>query len=396
MTICILGRQPAIALAELEALYGADAVRPIGGGTAMVDADIHFKRLGGTQKAGTVLTTIPGTNPQKAFQWLQENLSSHIEPVEGKLKLGVSLYGLAMPVPRINANALSLKKAMKQNGQSVRIVPNTESALSSAQTYHNNLTDKKGCEIMLVRDGDMTIVARVTDIQGIDAYRKRDQERPHRDTFVGMLPPKLAQTIVNLAVFTLDEDRNKPAKATDAPLTILDPFCGTGVILQEASLMGFHLYGTDLNEKMIRYTTGNMAWLFERYPIQPQVRYEAADATNHTWSKPFDVIACEGYLGHPFASEPSREALMETVQTCNVIMRKFLKNIGSQVTPGTRFCIAAPAWYYKGKFEHLPVLSELEAMGYSRIDFVHAKRDEMIYHREGQVTGRELIVLTKS
>lgn len=394
MTICILGRQPALGLAELEALYGSAAVRPVGDTAALVDADITFKRLGGSLKAGTVITSIPGTDPQKAFTWLQKNLAGSIEKIDGKLKLGISLYGLAMPVAKLNANALSLKKVLKQNGQSVRIVPNTELELSSAQTYHNNLTDERGCEIMLIRDGDMTIIARATDVQGIDAYRKRDQERPHRDNFVGMLPPKLAQIIINLAAFTLDDKRADTPKQ-DKGLTVLDPFCGTGVILQEASLMGYALYGTDVSEKMTTYTKQNIEWLFERYPVKTTVRYETADATNHQWRKPIDIVACEGYLGHPFAAEPSKEALQETIQTCNVIMRKFLRNLKGQIEPGTPLCIAMPAWHVRGTIYHLPLLDDLEDVGYNRIDFVHANREDLIYHREDQVTGRELVVLTK-
>lgn len=394
MTILILGRQPAIGLAELESLYGADAVRPVGSYAALVDAEINFKRLGGSQKAGVVLNSIQSNDPQKAFQWLQKNLGDVIEPVEGKVKFGISLYGLNMKVDRLNANALSLKKVLKQKGQSSRVVPNTELELSSAQTYHNNLTDDKGCEIMIVRDGPTMLIARATDVQGIDAYRKRDQERPHRDTFVGMLPPKLAQTIVNLASFTLDEDRVKKTDDSEVSKTVLDPFCGTGVILQEASLMGYQIYGTDLNEKMVRYTRDNINWLFERYPIKTGVFYETADATDHTWRKPLDIIACEGYLGHPFASEPTKEALMETVQTCNTIMRKFLRNIKSQVKPGTPFCIAMPAWHVRGQVYHLPLLEELTNTGYERIGFVHAKDEDLIYRREDQVVGRELIVLT--
>jgi len=397
MTICILGRQPAIGLAELEALYGSDAVRPVGKSAASVDAEINFKRLGGSLKAGSLITTIHGTDPQKAFAWLQKNLPDHVGRVEGKLKLGVSIYGLSMPVGKLGANTLSLKKVLKTAGQSVRVVPNTELELSSAQTYHNNLVDERGCEIMIIRDGDSTLIARATHVQGIDAYRKRDQERPHRDNFVGMLPPKLAQTIVNLAAFTLDDQRGKPRlnKDTDLPLTVLDPFCGTGVVLQEAALMGYQLYGTDISEKMVRYTRDNINWLFERYPIKTGVFYETADATDHTWRQPIDQVACEGYLGHPFASEPTKEALMETIQTCNVIMRKFLKNIGTQLKPGTPLCIAAPSWFVRGKLYHLPLFEDEEHPGFSRIDFVHAKREDLIYRREDQVTGRELVVLTK-
>lgn len=385
MTISILGRQPALGLAELESLYGADNVRPVGADAAQVDADVDFSRLGGTIKAGRILTTITGTNPQKALIWLQKNLGTEVAGTEGKLKLGLSLYGVAMPLAKLNANALSLKKALRQAGHSVRVVPNTELALSSAQTHHNNLTDERGCELLIVRDGDSMIIARASHVQNIDAYRRRDQERPMRDAYVGMLPPKLAQIIINLAAAS-DHSTDK---------TLLDPFCGTGVVLQEAALMGYAVYGTDLSDKMVRYTRDNMVWLKDTHHVETDVYYEVGDATDHRWRQPIDIVACEGYLGHPFATVPSKEALMETVQTTNVIMRKFLQNISSQLKPGARLCIAAPAWQFRGSFTRLPILDDLKNLGYNRIDFVHSDGSALIYHREGQVTGRELVVLTK-
>ena len=62
-TICLLGRQPAIGRAELEALYGATAVTPIGAQAALVDATLDFARLGGTVKAAIHLTTLETVDP---------------------------------------------------------------------------------------------------------------------------------------------------------------------------------------------------------------------------------------------------------------------------------------------------------------------------------------------
>jgi hypothetical protein len=46
-SLCILGRQPALGLAELESLYGANRVQPLNS-AALLDIatkDINFKRL---------------------------------------------------------------------------------------------------------------------------------------------------------------------------------------------------------------------------------------------------------------------------------------------------------------------------------------------------------------
>lgn len=382
MVICILGRQPAIGLAELESLYGAENVRPVGDIAALVETDVDFSRLGGSVKAGQVFATIPGANAQKAFSWLGKNITDLVGNVEGKLKLGVSLYGLPMPPAKINGNVLSLKKVLRTSGLSVRTVPNTETALNSAQTYHNKLTGPLGCEILLVRDGNDTIIATATDVQDIDSYTLRDRGRPKRDAFVGMLPPKLAQTIINLG--SADKTSGR----------VLDPFCGTGVVLQEARLMGYAVYGTDKVPKMIDYTQANLDWL--RTDVTSSIQLEPGDATKHEWQQPIDFVACEGYMGQPLGGQdPTSERLNKIISDCDSIMSGFLKNIHGQLKPGTRLCVAGPAWFVRDKIYHLPTLDDLENLGYTRIDFEHTTREDLIYRREDQVVGRELVVITR-
>jgi len=385
-TICILGRQPAIALAELEAVYGAEKIRVIGGTIALVEDDVDFARFGSLIKIAKLLTPLPGTNPQKGIDYCRRALPEHLSYLpEGKLKLGVSLYGLQMPVHKLNANVLSLKKVVKNAGRSVRVVPNTDLALSSAQTMHNHLTSELGMELILVRDGEQMLLGQVTSVQDINDYGRRDRGRPKRDARVGMLPPKLAQTIINFAV----------ADAS-SPLTILDPFCGTGVIPQEALLQGYDVIGTDLEPRMIDYTEQNLAWLREKYDISATQTLEVGDATSHEWPTPINFVACEGFLGTPFSAVPSAEKLRETIHDSNTIMKKFLKNIAGQLAPGARLCIGAPAWFTGHNIHHLPVLDDLENLGYNRIDFEHARREDLIYHREDQIVGRELVVIVKS
>src|SRR3989344_1896426 len=201
--LCILGRQPALGCAELESLYGADILRPVGKQAAVLDvepAQIDFSRLGGSVKFCKVLTVLDTTNWGDLQKFLEENVAPHTQQLpEGKMKLGMSAYGHNVSVQRINATALAIKKVIKATGRSVRVVPNTELALNSAQVLHNQLTSALGWELIFVRDGNKTILAQNIAEQDIEAYAARDQKRPKRDSKVGMLPPKLAQIIVNLA-----------------------------------------------------------------------------------------------------------------------------------------------------------------------------------------------------
>jgi tRNA (guanine10-N2)-dimethyltransferase len=199
-----------------------------------------------------------------------------------------------------------------------------------------------------------------------------------------MLPPKLAQIIVNLS-------------APQEGSAVLDPFCGTGVVLQEALLMGFEAYGTDLDERMIEYSHANLEWLEElpQYDLSDQTYLlETGDATNWQWQA-FDTIACETYLGRPFSTEPNPEKLKEVMQDVDTIHKKFLENVAQQTDSGFRMCIAVPAWHTKSGVKHLSILDRLTDLGYTRMSFVHSKNKDLVYHREDQIVGRELVVLIR-
>ncbi|HEX7368466.1 MAG TPA: hypothetical protein VF261_02315 [Candidatus Saccharimonadales bacterium] len=417
-SLLMLGRQPALGLAELEALYGPHALQPVGSHAARLRREpqaVDFRRLGGSFKLAEILGTL-GTLKWNALEaYLLKTLPDQLATLpEGKITLGLSSYGLDASPARVGATALSLKKALRTHGRSVRIVPNQAVALNSAQVIHNHLTGQNGCEIVLVGNaaGNTTTVARTVTEQDIADYTLRDRGRPKRDTKVGMLPPKLAQIIINLAAGS-----NPPA----AGFAVLDPFCGTGVILQEALLMGYSALGSDLDQRMIDYTAANLDWLAWQYDkIRGTDRgFQLGDATSHTWETSefidqngtaadakripahIDAVASETYLGRPFTGPPDPVTLAKTTSECNLILKKFLRNIHGQLQPGTRLCLAVPAWVTTNgrtsprKFIHLPLIDQLGDLGYNRVSFEHVSSDQLLYYREDQIVARELLVLTK-
>jgi SAM-dependent methyltransferase len=325
---------------------------------------------------------------------------------EGKMTLGLSAIGFKLSPKQLEASGLSLKKVIRKTGRPVRLVPNKEVELNTAQIIHNNLTGPHGWELVFIRDGDKTVVAQTVKAQDIESYTLRDRGRPRRDAKVGMLPPKLAQILINLASGQLPEetlqnicdipaDQEVPRPLIDK--TVLDPFCGTGVVLQEAALMGYHAYGTDLEKRMADFSKTNLEWLAHNFKIAPACcRIEAADATVHKWQPPLDFVATEAYLGRPFTSRPSGEILNQTISECNLIIRKFLKNIHAQLVPGTRLCLAVPAWQTRpNSFKKLPLIDQIENLGYNRVSFEHVRDEDLIYYRADQIVARQLIVITR-
>jgi len=401
-TIIILGRQPALGIAELECLYGHKALTPVGESAVLVDRpaqSIPLARLGGSIKVCDYLSSVPSA------QWplIQETLSK-ITPglvaklPDGKIRLGLSTYGLRMTNKTLQVAGLSLKKAIKHSGKSIRVIPNTAPELNTAQVIHNQLTGPTGIEFVIVRSGGRTLIGRTRQVQDIAAYAARDQKRPKRDARIGMLPPKLAQIIVNLAVASAPGG-NAAVTDSQASSIVLDPFCGTGVVLQEATLMGYRVAGSDLDERMVSYTDTNLQWLDSQILRRPASRPQflvTADATNHTWQPAPDFIACETYLGRAFSTEPAPAVLREVMSDVDTIHRKFLQNVARQTPAGFRLCIAVPAWKTKTGFLHLKMLDRLSDLGYNRIDLVHARQPDLLYYRENQIVARELVILQRT
>lgn len=389
MILIILGRQPKIGLAELETLFGSEAVVPLGESAALVEATVNHalaRPIGSAMKIAKVTKVYESTKWQTVAPKITKTLENTL-PKTGKITLGISAYGFTISTREIQKTGIILKQRLKKAGGSLRLIPQDEPALNTAQVLHNKLgTSENKREIIIVKGSDETFIAETIQVQDIDAYTFRDRSRPKRDARVGMLPPKLAQTIINLA---------QPATKTSTP-RLLDPFCGTGVLLQEAALMGYKVYGTDLDPRMITYSKENLEWLARTHKINVAYTLEEGDATAKIWEPPLDVIACETYLGQPFSAPPAPDKLREVMNACNSIVREFLKNLAPQIASGTPLCLGVPAWHIKNRIYHLSILDSLAEIGYNRRDFTHAQNTDLVYRREDQIVGRELLVLTRS
>ena len=389
MFIAILGRQPEISFAELEAVFGRQNVQPATPDIATIDADdIDLSILGGTTKIAKVITSHNYANKRDSdlFTDISRQITNHYtdkwRSVDHKITLGISTYGFNIPPRAVQKTGIILKGSLKKSDVSLRLIPNTESALSTAVSHNNKLglSDNK-VELIIVKTKTSVIIAESRGAQNITAYTRRDHGKPKRDAFVGMLPPKLAQIMLNLAL----------GSKNDTPGLILDPFCGTGTVLQEALLRQFDVIGTALSDKMVSYTQENLNWITKSHKHTGQIiEISQADATNNQWSNApqISAVVCETYLGQPFSAPPSPAKLKEVTGNCNHIISGFLKNIHPQINPGTRLCIAVPAWRSKdGSLTHLPLTRDPSRLGFDLV------RPPMIYSRPDQVVARELLVL---
>lgn len=390
--VAIAGRQPLISLAEIQALYDK-AARLVGKKLVFFEIDEDgeenispgINRLGGSLKLGRFFDT--------DFSKLAKFLAT-AHP-EGKITLGISDFSKQKKSGLAKQKSMELKRNLARMGRSARVITSNEPEISSATAHHNQLGEKAGCfEIFLI---DREIYLSL-GTQNITAYTERDQARPARDAKVGMLPPKLAQILINLCGKLPEGAR------------VLDPFCGTGVVLQEAAIMGYVPYGTDLNERMVEYSKKNLSWLFnernqKRFKILPDLiqkkdqilnTISVGDATSFTWEGEIDAVAFEGYLGAPMSKPPVDIKFKTEKAKCREIAMGFLKNITPQIKSGTPVVMALPAWLREnGKYAGLNILDEIQEMGYNFEKFQDLSQSDLLYYREGQIVAREIIVIRK-
>ncbi|MBQ9403163.1 methyltransferase domain-containing protein [Candidatus Saccharibacteria bacterium] len=361
--LAILGRLPKISLAELESLY--KGVRYLGGNLATFESSAkpEIDRLGGTVK---LAEPIKG-GPEKFL--IEQNYTS-------KYIIGVSDYSKGASARKSQALALKLKRVLKKYGMSARVLDNKSAELSTATVYHNQLGEKPGHYELIKINNDWYVGI---GVQNINAYRDRDQNRPARDAKNGMLPPKLAQILINLC---------GPLKSG---ATVLDPFCGTGVVLQEAILMGRRGYGTDASERIVGFAKKNLEWLGKG-----EFKLDVGDAQDFKWEQPIDAVAFEGYLGPPMSQPPADIKMKSVVADIYPLYYHTLRNLSSQLESGTPVVMALPAWFRPdGHYRRLNILDEVDKLGYNVIKYTNTSQEDLLYFRDGQVVAREIIVLRK-
>lgn len=373
--LAILGRQSRLSLAELETVSGRTKVEPVGQ-HALLTEEPNLSRLGGTIKIARVVS-----QSKQLDEKLLLEVVELLPVVTSKLTLGISYYGRRGDVLRLG---MQLKKLIRSNGQSIRLVlPKLPgSALSAAQLKYNGLATPEAPEIIILEQSNRVIVALTSQYQDVDAYSARDYDRPERSTRVGMLPPKLAQILINLTGARTG--------------TILDPFCGGGVVLQEARLLGFKVIGSDLALEMVKASRKNMEWLDAQRADLPAWSVTQADARKLKLPAGVKAVVSEGDLGPAFTQSPTAIQISRAAMANTELVRAFLMNLAKQLRTGIPVVLCLPQWQTTNKPILPAVIDEIYRLGYTLTQFAHVDAAELVYHRPGQIVGRRILVMKRT
>jgi len=377
--LAILGHQPKLSIAELERQYGSENIEPAEQ-VCFLDTKPDILKLGGSPKTAEII----GNLPKQALAGIEEavfnSLKSRLEDVK-KMNFGISSLLSNQSKGQLKQIAITLKKRFTASGIKTRYIPNKQMALNSGQVWHNKLDREPNSEIILVQHNNQIYIARTIGVQNIDSYSKRDRDKPVRDPKIGMLPPKLARLMINLAM---------PSGK------VLDPFCGTGTVLMEASLMDFPTLGSDISVRMVEATLKNMAWLKKKYNTNVQFKAYDADAQEEKWSDDVSAVVSESYLGPPLKKFP--DDIGKIVGNIDMSLRSVLRNFARQDFSKNYLCLAVPAWYDKSKDRYilLPLVDDLPRLKYNLVDLKHVDAKRLIYRRPEQIVARQILIIKRS
>ena len=434
----VLGRLPALSVAEILAVMEKSEIKyqikTVSQKTLILDVEreINFKRILKTM-GGTVKIMKLGRFPEE-FSDIQ-NIIKHLalekaNQLNNKIIIGYSVYSTDKTEKNkfnqisksIKKKLIALKKELKKEGIVCRIITpkDYEMELSSASIINNKILEK-GIDLNFIitsshplfhkREDIELALGKTVAIQDIESYKRRDYERPCREAKIGMMPPKLAQIMLNLA------------QVKEGQL-ILDPFCGTGVILQEALLMGCRIIGSDFNEKQVQNSKTNLRWLEKNYLFSSQGfplykresgRFSKMDISKidamHLAKKikplSVDAIITETTLGPIYTKPPVPKEIKKNFKKLEKVYLKFLTQAKKVLKPGARIVMAVPCYQTRsGKFILMPIVDIFKKTGYSVKEPVPrdilaklgptpniTARNTLIYSRRDQVVGREIIVL---
>jgi len=282
--------------------------------------------------------------------------------------------------------AISLKKSLKQklDGKvSFFDFKNT------ASVFNESRGSSKTGGVGVFRLNREYFLVEFDFVQNLDSYTIRDFEKPFRDAKLGMLPPKLAQTMINM----IPKDNIE---------TIYDPFCGTGTVCFEAMLSGYKAWGSDLLDSNIEGCAKNAEFFESKIGLDSNlVKFFTADATKLQKLPDNFAIVSEGYLGKPKKGNEEKSELAMDYKSVVAIYNDFFHNL-HKIGFNKKFfvVVSIPEFKYLASSRNPEkIFANLRNYGYIFRTVVPSNRfgidssRVLHYSREDQFVSRNIICL---
>lgn len=321
----------------------------------------------------------------KEASWDEENILSENLPLdnfEWKFNYAINIYWQKKSLKELLKISKNIIKSASLNP---RFINQDFKNVTSVQVIKEALV-KKWTDFNFIYWNDGKIFFWNTIfVQDIYAYSNRDYGKD-RDMHVWMLPPKLAQMMINLS----------------GGKNIYDPFVWLWTVLIESIYMwNKKIFGSDLSEKMVETSNENLGKLIEKFDFEKNIFHQNAKYISEVniFSE-FDTIVTEWYLWEIMTKnninferiQKQREKLSELYEW----FFSWIKKVNFEWT----IVISFPFWELNSKYFYFEEIYDiinkycniLEILP-ENFAYLKTKVWSLLYKRDAQLVGREIFVL---
>ncbi len=360
--IFTFGRNPELSLLELKSYLNSREIRhkflehsELAAVLELPELDFQqiTKDLGGTIKIARVIRNDEPlyNGSKKKIQFAISAYSdTDIEPLKDEVKQRMKELKL---------------KAMRKNSK--RPLP----YLSPKEVLKFNLL-KEGFELIVFKEyvGKTIAIFNPKEVEERDL--KRPKQRPKH-----MISIRLAKILINLSGATKDS-------------VLLDPFCGYGIMLQEAMLMGMNVFGVDSSYDCVQATITNLKWIKQEYGIKKKSKVLKGDSQELSkFVKKADFVATEPYMGPLMKKLPTKENAEGILRELEPLYFNVLKELKKVVS--NRIVFITPRFrLHDGKRKQLNFREMLKKASLKTMN-----RCPLIYTAPKSKIEREIWIITK-
>ncbi len=235
------------------------------------------------------------------------------------------------------------------------------------------LYEQNRVEIMYCLTEEGTYIGKTLTVSDSNFQKDMDEERPFKQ-FKQSIPPKFAKTLISFLGIGNPSNNNK----------ILDPFCGSGTILQFAYMLNYQIYGADKKKDQVMGTLDNIQFtanlLQQNLSIQ-KIKTQIFESDIKDLDKKFENNFFDGIVSEPvllpyYRKPPAYAELKEELDQRSIPLYEiFIKQSFKLLRSNARLCLVAPIIRTAdGQKVGLPIRRIAETAGFKQIQLLDTSR----------------------
>lgn len=239
----------------------------------------------------------------------------------------------------------------------------------------------------------------VQGYQNIALYEVIDFGKPVGWMNVGMMPSKLALTLITIGIWEYEKNKitedKKKLSLADNSLTIRDPFCGFGTTNFLVNALGYNTIASDINVTSIKQNNkrrSNQSFA-QAHSKQLVLKQDVLEEFKSPLFYHADLIVSEWWLGHIVTSRTAPFEINLYAQEVKELYLTFAHNSTTLAQNNKKWLtlvISIPVWLKYEISVSDDILQEFISLWRT------ARLVDQPYKREKQLIGRQILIASKS